>query len=85
MYEYAYSGTWYVYDEPAHWLYYMLIGVKDEYVLVYIDNVWVYVLLNVMSCEVGALSWFLLSYLSELGFWALVGHCTSLLDRGCGG
>ena len=53
MYEYAYNGTLCVYGELAHYWYYMLIGVTYEYVLVYIVNVWYYVFLNVMICEVG--------------------------------
>ena len=39
MYEYAYNGTLYAYDELAHCLYYMFIGVTYEYVLVYIVKV----------------------------------------------
>ena len=40
MYEYAYNGTWYVYDELSHCWYYMLISFTHEYVLVYIVKVW---------------------------------------------
>ena len=59
MYEYVYNGTWYVYDELAHYWYYMLIGITYEYMLVYVVKVWWYVLLNAMLCEVGGWSWFL--------------------------
>ena len=65
MYEYAYDGIWYVYDELAHCWYYMLISFTYEYVFVYIVKVWWYVHINAMLCEVGGLSWFLWGYLIE--------------------
>ena len=64
MYEYAYDGILYVYDELANW-YYMLISFTYEYVLVYIVKVWLYTLLNAMLCPVGGWSWFLWGYLIE--------------------
>ena len=63
MYVNAYNAIWYLYDELAHCLYYMLIGVTYEYALVYIVKEKWYVPLNVMICEVGCESWLLLGYL----------------------
>ena len=59
MYGYTYNDMWYVYDELAHYWYYMLIGITYEYMLVYVVKVWWYVLLNAMLCDVGGSSWLL--------------------------